>query len=310
MAAPKGPLTPLGQEMLAGGYVLRHPDSVQCVPTSLCAECSLERTYPGKSIRSDGKRNCLVCGRRLPGAISEVAEIQYASPPIKERIDDLRSHRSQFGDTLIKPPSKKDPAHPRHQHAAAKKMMAMPFYTKKSKPSPKPARLAIPEDVRFMYFGAPKGERKAGQPEHQGVMTVAYRVSDKLKIVSIGYSFCSPKDRWVKSRGQSIALQRLENWTIVAHYLYEPRRLVMHIAQALMEHSWVGLVGVIGKSGLHNAKVMETLPSWTHSLAKWLKALSDHHEEIFREIKKGLRKCRGTGEEITIKLQVFSRPPK
>ena len=132
----------------------------------------------------------------------------------------------------------------------------------------KPPRLTIPTGVRFLYLGrARQGER------HQGVMTVAYSVCKMAHLIEIGFSFCSPVDSWVKAKGQKLAVERLLKMPITAPYLYEPRRLVLHIAQALMERRIDELSHMVTIDG----KVMSVpfwekiVPGWSRTLAQRLK---------------------------------------
>ena len=142
---------------------------------------------------------------------------------------------------------------------------------RKSKPSQlKPERATIPAGVRFIYFGRPRqGER------HQGVMTVAYQElpdgypKAKGYFIKVGFALCSPSDSWVKAKGQDLAIQRLWKTPIVARYLYEPKRLVVQIAQGLLEHR-IKEIQAITTGNTAWLSIME-LPSWTVALARRLK---------------------------------------
>ena len=127
----------------------------------------------------------------------------------------------------------------------------------------KAPRIEIPAGVRFFHIGRPReGER------HQGVMTVAYFIDLRNHVVQIGFSLCSPKDPWVKAKGQELAIHRLLSFPITVLYLYEPRRLVIQIAQALMEHRCKELRSIsTGSLGWLSMQI----PSWTLDLASSLK---------------------------------------
>ena len=142
------------------------------------------------------------------------------------------------------------------------------FSEKPHKPHPSQLRsekLTIPAGVRFIYFGRSRqGER------HQGVMTVAYSVDEKNREVKIGFSFCSPKDPWVKAKGQSIALDQIVGLRLHAPYLYEPKREVVEIAQALMEHRWDWLKYYCARNW-PGGLVIKKVPCWSKALARRLK---------------------------------------
>ena len=201
-----------------------------------------------------------------------VAEIQYVSPP--------------KGDA-------------RHQNAAGKKMCGMCEFrnravaagniwrclkglecpwpepenpcinyfhrTQKIKPPKKGElpRLTIPPGTRFIYFGRPG----------PGVMTVAYSICEKVHLVEIGFSFCSPKDPWVKSFGQQLAIDRLLKIPITAPYLYEPKRLVLQISQALMERriSEISEMATIDGLKMSVSVWEQRVPGWSKDLAQRLK---------------------------------------
>ena len=126
------------------------------------------------------------------------------------------------------------------------------------KPSQPKARLTIPAGVRFIYFGRPG----------PGVMTVAYSIHEKSQTIEMGYSFCSPMDNWIKAKGQDIALRRLNQRAVVANYLYEPRRLVVQIAQAMMERRFKNLGDVLFT---FPGDLKTTVPGWSRDLARRLK---------------------------------------
>lgn len=141
------------------------------------------------------------------------------------------------------------------------------FTAKPIKPLPvqtKPPRVDIPAGVRFIYFGRPRQDER-----HQGVMTVAYSLDLRNHVVQIGFSLCSLKDQWVKAKGQEIAIHRLLSFPITARYLYEPRRLVVHIAQALLEHRKGEIRSI--STGCSNNWLSMQIPSWTLDLARRLK---------------------------------------
>src|SRR5208337_2831734 len=132
-------------------------------------------------------------------------------------------------------------------------------------------RLKIPEGVRFIYFGRP-----AGNNRHHGVMTVAYQLDKQQRQVSIGFSFCSPKDRWVKTIGQELALRRLKEGIIFAPYLYQPHQLVVQIARALMEHRLLEVNNVcsyyqpVSSPPQGSGGVARLVPGWVRDLAERL----------------------------------------
>ena len=135
------------------------------------------------------------------------------------------------------------------------------FFKKPHKPHPSQLRsekLTIPAGVRFIYFGRPG----------PGVMTVAYSIHEKSQTIEMGYSFCSPMDNWIKAKGQDIALRRLNQRAVVANYLYEPRRLVVQIAQAMMERRFKNLGDVLFT---FPGDLKTTVPGWSRDLARRLK---------------------------------------
>ena len=147
------------------------------------------------------------------------------------------------------------------QSATGQHICCPGFSAKPRKPRPtqlKPARLTIPAGVRFIYFGRPG----------PGVMTVAYSIHEKSQTIEMGYSFCSPMDNWIKAKGQDIALRRLNQRAVVANYLYEPRRLVVQIAQAMMERRFKNLGDVLFT---FPGDLKTTVPGWSRDLARRLK---------------------------------------
>ena len=133
------------------------------------------------------------------------------------------------------------------------------------------ARPKIPAGVRFLYFGRPTGSNR-----HRGVMTVAYRVDPMQSQMGVGFSFCSPKDRWIKAIGQDLALRRLKEGIIFAPYLYHPRRLVVQIARGLMERRLIEVNNVcsyyqpVSSPPKGSGGVARLVPGWAPNLAKRL----------------------------------------
>ena len=168
------------------------------------------------------------------------------------------------------------------------------YEPKPRKPRPtqaKPERVVIPAGIRFLYFGrAKQGER------HQGVMTVAYSVCQNPDLIEIGFSFCSPADSWVKDRGRELAVERLLKMPITARYLYEPRRSVFHIVQALMERKFQELSKIVTVDGSEFFA-----PYWASKVPCWSKDLARRLNE---------RKVSGISRLKLFERRVFSAPPK
>ena len=68
--------------------------------------------------------------------------------------------------------------------------------------------------IKFYYVR--RDSNKVGKAGHCGVMTIATKVKDSM--VAFGFSFCSPKDQFVKSLGRKIALGLLESHPIVTSF--------------------------------------------------------------------------------------------
>ncbi len=219
-----------------------------------------------------------MCQQESPGEPAKKPKITFAEAP--KPADEVQ---------YVSPPKTQD----RHENAEGKKRCGMcgfkaqgkwvctysysyacpvndPFlscngFASKVRPSKpvqdKPPRLSIPEGVRFLYFGRPRqGER------HQGVMTVAYRINPERHEVEIGFAFCSPLDAYNKDRGRSIALDRLKVMVIRAPYLYQPRRVLVEIVQALMTHDFQTAAQVC--RAFPSSLVRNQVPSWTKDLAQ------------------------------------------
>ena len=126
---------------------------------------------------------------------------------------------------------------------------------------PKKKGLPVPEGVKFLYVGAPRGKTKKGVPQHQGVVTVAW-ISPTPGILHLGFSFCSPKDPWCKATGRDMALARLIH-PLVIPFLYSPKRTVHEVTRAVLSHDFERLAALTP-----GATMWERVPSWTRGLAK------------------------------------------
>jgi hypothetical protein len=143
----------------------------------------------------------------------------------------------------------------------------------------KPKRLAVPSGIRFIYFGRPRrGER------HQGVMTLAWRINEERHEVEIGFAYCSPLDSWAKGKGRSIAMTRLATMVIRAPYLYQPRRVALEIAHALMTHDFQTAAQVC--RAFPSSEVRRHVPGWSRDLAKRLQKenVNTRIEKVWRQM--------------------------
>ena len=119
-------------------------------------------------------------------------------------------------------------------------------------PQPKKKAHLVPEGVKFLYIRA-KG--------HQGVVTVAW-ITPAPGILHLGFSFCSPQDRWCKATGRDMALARLIH-PLVIPFLYSPKRTVHEVTRAVLSHDFERLAALTP-----GATMYERVPSWTRGLAK------------------------------------------
>ena len=244
----------------------------------ICASCGAGNIYPGKVIRTTKDRKCQECGRDLPGPGNVPPEMVEPLTPYGERMENAAGKKMcgtckwKYGEewSCQFDPDLPCPAPMMDNSKTGKFVFCRGYEPKPRKPRPtqaKPERVAIPAGIRFIYLGRPRqGER------HQGVMTVAYSVAPKSHMVEIGFSFCSPSDAWIKNKGRELAIKRLRKSPITAHYLYEPKRLVVQIAQALMERRFKELSNVVTLDGRAvTPAFFSTAPSWTLALARRLK---------------------------------------
>ena len=146
---------------------------------------------------------------------------------------------------------------------------------------PKKKGLPVPEGVKFLYVGAPRGKTKRGFPQHQGVVTIAY-ITPAPGILHMGFSFCNPgqkgippdgkgnghlgrpntpPDRWCRATGRDMALARLIH-PLVIPFLYSPKRTVHEVTRAVLSHDFGRL------AALTPGATMWEVPSWTRGLAK------------------------------------------
>ena len=130
-------------------------------------------------------------------------------------------------------------------------------------PQPKKKGLPVPEGVKFLYIGAPRGKTKKGVPQHQGVVTVAW-ITPGPGVLHLGFSFCSPKDHWCKITGRDQTLARLLH-PIVMPFLYSPKRTVHETVRAVLTHDFQRVTALSP-----GATMLGTVPSWTKNLAKRL----------------------------------------
>ena len=63
--------------------------------------------------------------------------------------------------------------------------------------------------VRYFYYG------DRGRAYHNGIITVAYKLDKENNKLIMGMSFCSPKDRFNKKLGRTIANGRMKKVPIV-----------------------------------------------------------------------------------------------
>ena len=132
-------------------------------------------------------------------------------------------------------------------------------------PQPKKKGLPLPEGMKFIYIGAPRGKTKKGVPQHQGVVTVAW-ISPAPGVLHLGFSFCSPKDRWCKVTGRDMALPRLIH-PLVIPFLYDAQRTVHEVVRAVLSHDFVRLAALSP-----GATMWRLVPPWTKGLAKRMRA--------------------------------------
>jgi hypothetical protein len=125
-------------------------------------------------------------------------------------------------------------------------------------PQPKKKGLPVPPGVKLLYFGRPPG----------GVVTVAYSIAKKIPLVEIAFSFCSPKDRWCKTTGRDMAVERLRNFYLTVPYLYSPKRTVHEAVRAAMNHDWQTLFWAANFTQPDLRPFQRSVPSWTKGLAE------------------------------------------
>lgn len=128
-------------------------------------------------------------------------------------------------------------------------------------PQPKKKGLPVPEGVKFLYIGAPRGKTKKGVPQHQGVVTVAW-IEPSPGTLHLGFSFCSPKDRWCKVTGRDMAMARLLT-PVVIPFLYDAKRTVREVVRAVVTHDFMRLAALAPGATM----IWEQVPSWTMGLA-------------------------------------------
>ena len=128
-------------------------------------------------------------------------------------------------------------------------------------PQPKKKGLPVPEGVKFLYIGAPRGKTQKGVPQHQGVVTVAW-ITPSPGTLHLGFSFCSPKDRWCKITGRDMALARLLR-PLVIPFLYDTKRTVHEVVRAVLTHDFMR-IAVLSPG----ATMWGRVPDWTRGLAK------------------------------------------
>lgn len=156
-----------------------------------------------------------------------------------------------------------------------------------------------PPGVKFLYFGRPRrqpqqrhkglpdllqhllGHPKNGSLEHHGVVTVAYSIAERVPLVEIAFSFCSPKDRWCKATGRDMAITRLHNSPITVPYIYSPKRTMHEVVRAILSHDFQRLERLIpGMKAWGNCRV----PSWTKDLAERMERKEITASEINRTL--------------------------
>ena len=106
-------------------------------------------------------------------------------------------------------------------------------------PQPKKKGLPVAPGVTFLYFGRPgaPGAWHEGDRAHQGVVTVAIDKNSVQGVLHMGFSFCSPKDRWCKITGRDMAMDRLYDDPLVIPYLYDHRRTALDVIRAVLTHN-------------------------------------------------------------------------
>ena len=67
-------------------------------------------------------------------------------------------------------------------------------------------------------------------------MTVAW-ITPAPGILHLGFSFCSPKDRWCKITGRDMAMERLYDDPLVVPYLYDAKRTTLDVVRAVLTHN-------------------------------------------------------------------------
>ena len=136
---------------------------------------------------------------------------------------------------------------------------------------PKKKRQPATPGVKFLYVGRPPG----------GVVTVAYSITERVPLVEMAFSFCSPKDRWHKGLGRDMAVTRLRNSPITVPYIYSPERTVHEVVRGVLSHDFQRLERLIpGMKAWGHCRV----PSWTKDLAKRVEGKEITAAEINRRM--------------------------
>jgi len=139
--------------------------------------------------------------------------------------------------------------------------------------------LPVPAGVKYFYYGRPaahSGPYLGHSPhDHQGVVTVAW-IEPSPGLLHLAFSFCSPEDRWCKTKGRDMALGRLLR-PIVVPFLYSPQRTVYEATRAILSHDFGRLAALSPGTTMWGA-----VPSWTKRLAGRLVAGEKRDRRIKR----------------------------
>ena len=123
--------------------------------------------------------------------------------------------------------------------------------------------LPIPAGASLLYIGRPP-RPGTGSLEHEGVVTVAW-ITPAPGVLHLGFSFCSPKDRWCKVTGRDMALARIRTPLLDVPFLYDAERTVREVTRAVLNHDFEILEALIpGVTAWGHRRV----PSWTKELGK------------------------------------------
>ena len=104
-----------------------------------------------------------------------------------------------------------------------------------------PPKVVVPPGVDILFYAS---HRALAGRKHKGAVVIAVRASSTIgragqnNMLTFGFSFCSPTDKWNESEGQRIALERFTYTPLHIPFIGDPKSVVREIIASILAHEF------------------------------------------------------------------------